>query len=105
MSNLVYNKAKTDELVEQMKQKGHIVPLNDLSNMIRQSGLELSVTDAARKWLATEGYDPIYGARPVKRVIQTHIVNNLSRAILAGSIDRTKPITIDATDQGIVFNN
>ena len=81
------------------------IQLSAVERMIRQSGLELSVTDAARKWLATEGYDPIYGARPVKRVIQTHVVNNLSRAILAGSIDRTKPITIDATDQGIVFNN
>ena len=81
------------------------IQLSAVERMIRQSGLELSVTDAARKWLATEGYDPIYGARPVKRVIQTHVVNNLSRAILAGSIDRTKPITIEATDQGIVFNN
>ena len=81
------------------------IQLSAVERMIRQSSLKLSVTDAARKWLATEGYDPIYGARPVKRVIQTHVVNNLSRAILAGSIDRTKPITIDATDQGIVFNN
>lgn len=51
------------------------------------------------------GYDPLYGARPVKRVIQRYVVNDLSKRILAGEVDRSKPISIDAGKDSLTFSN
>ena len=73
--------------------------------MLAENGLELSYTPAARAWIAEAGYDPMYGARPVKRTIQREIVNDLSKRILAGEVDRSKPIEIDVKNGKLVFRN
>ena len=65
----------------------------------------MKVTPAAREWLADAGYDPTYGARPVKRAIQTHLVNALSRSILAGSVERDRPIEVEVADGQLVMKN
>ncbi|MBQ1222527.1 MAG: hypothetical protein IIX78_08335, partial [Alistipes sp.] len=68
-------------------------------------GIELKYTPAARSWIASVGYDPLFGARPVKRTIQRYVVNDLSKRILAGEVERTRPILIDASDEGLRFEN
>ena len=73
--------------------------------LLEANGIQLEYTAAARKWVATAGYDPLYGARPVKRTIQRYIVNDLSKRILAGEVHRDKPIRIDADDKGLTFAN
>jgi len=81
------------------------IQLGIIGRMLRENGIELTYTEAARHWLAEAGYDPLYGARPVKRTIQRSIVNDLSKRILAGEVDRSKPIEIDADAKGLVFRN
>ena len=79
--------------------------LNRVKGMLQPQGFELVFTDAAIDLLATEGYDPDFGARPVKRAIQRLVLNDLSRKILAEEVSREKPITIDAQDGQLVFRN
>ena len=81
------------------------IQLGIVRKMLEENGIRLEYTDAARKWIANAGYDPLYGARPVKRTIQRYVVNDLSKRILAGEIDRSKPISIDADDKGLTFKN
>ena len=76
-----------------------------VSDMLRPQGITLEVTDAAIGYLAQEGYDPQYGARPVKRAIQNLVLNDLSRRILADEVKRDKPIIIDEFGDGLVFRN
>ena len=76
-----------------------------VTDMLEPQGIRLEVTDQAVSFLAQEGYDPDFGARPVKRAIQTLVLNDLSRKILADQIDRTKPIIIDEFGDGLVFRN
>ncbi len=76
-----------------------------LGRMLAESGITLDVTPGARQWLADRGYDPMYGARPVKRTIQRYIVNDLSRRIIAGEVDREKPIVIDTGGDGLSYRN
>ncbi|MBR0331852.1 MAG: AAA family ATPase, partial [Alistipes sp.] len=79
--------------------------LQRVSELLSQNGIELKYTPAARSWIASVGYDPLFGARPVKRTIQRYVVNDLSKRILAGEVERTRPILIDATDEGLRFEN
>ncbi len=81
------------------------IQLNIIHKMLKQSGIELHITDKARKWIAHIGYDAAYGARPVKRVIQREVINELSKRILAGRIDKTQPIVIDCIENGLSFSN
>lgn len=81
------------------------IQIGIIARMLRDNGIALEVSDKARKWIAEEGYDPMFGARPVKRTIQRYIVNDLSKQILAGSVDREKPIEIDSDAGGLVFRN
>ncbi len=81
------------------------IQLRIIARMLRDNGITLTWTEAARRWIAAEGYDPLFGARPVKRTIQRVIVNDLSRRILAGEVDRNSPIAIDAAADGLTFNN
>ena len=76
-----------------------------VSDMLEPQGITLETTDAAINYLAEEGYDPEFGARPVKRAIQQLVLNDLSRKILADTVDRTKPIIIDEFGDGLVFRN
>lgn len=73
--------------------------------MLAANGITLEVTPAALKFLAEEGYDPEFGARPVKRVIHRLVLNRLSKDILAQTVDRSRPIIIDADDSGLTFRN
>ncbi len=81
------------------------IQLGIVRKMLAGNGIRLEYTPAAREWVATAGFDPLYGARPVKRTIQRTIVNELSKRILAGEVDRTQPIRIDATADGLSFTN
>ena len=81
------------------------IQLGIVRKMLEENGIRLEYTDAARKWIANAGYDPLYGARPVKRTIQRYVVNDLSKRILASEVDRSKPISIDADDKGLTFKN
>ncbi|MBQ6861383.1 MAG: ATP-dependent chaperone ClpB [Alistipes sp.] len=79
--------------------------LQRVSELLSQNGIELKYTPAARSWIASVGYDPLFGARPVKRTIQRYVVNDLSKRILAGEVERSRPILIDASDEGLRFEN
>ena len=79
--------------------------MNKVKKMLEEQGFDINVTDAAIDLLATEGYDPDFGARPVKRAIQRLVLNDLSRKILADEVSREKPITIDAVDGRLSFKN
>ena len=76
-----------------------------VAKMLKHNGIELDYTTEAKNWLASAGYDPLYGARPVKRTIQRYVVNDLSKRILAGEVNREKPIVIDANADGLIFKN
>ena len=81
------------------------IQLDRCYHLLKQNDIELRVTDAARRFLAQEGYDPEFGARPVKRAIQHHVLNALSKTLLSGKVDRTKPIVVDVSEGAITFNN
>ena len=76
-----------------------------VSDMLEPQGIKLEITDQAIQYLAQEGYDPEFGARPVKRAIQQLVLNDLSRKILAEQVNRDKPIIIDEFGDGLVFRN
>jgi ATP-dependent Clp protease ATP-binding subunit ClpB len=76
-----------------------------VADMLQPQGITLQLTDQAVQYLAQEGYDPEFGARPVKRAIQNLVLNDLSRKILAEQVDRSKPIIIDEFGEGLVFRN
>ena len=78
--------------------------LTSVQKMLEPQGIQLEATEHAISWLAHEGYDPDFGARPVKRAIQQYVLNDLSKKILADEIDRTKPIVIDEFGDGLVFH-
>ncbi len=79
--------------------------LDSVKKMLAKNGIALEFTDAALDYIAAEGYDPQFGARPVKRVIQRYVLNQLSKEILGQQIDRNKPIVIDVKDGSLVFTN
>lgn len=79
--------------------------MNAVRKMLESQGFNISITPAAINYLADEGYDPEFGARPVKRAIQRCVLNDLSRKILADEVSREKPIVIDAEEQHLVFRN
>ena len=79
--------------------------MNVVRKMLESQGFNISITPAAINYLADEGYDPEFGARPVKRAIQRCVLNDLSRKILADEVSREKPIVIDAEEQHMVFRN
>ncbi len=81
------------------------IQLNKLIALVRESGIELKFSDYALDFLAEQGFDPQFGARPLKRLIQKEIVNQLSKRILAGDIDKSKPVLVDVFDNTVVFRN
>ena len=81
------------------------IQLGIVARMLHANGISLTYTEKAREWIARAGFDPMFGARPVKRTIQRYIVNDLSKRILAGDIDRAKPISIDAGEDALIFTN
>jgi ATP-dependent Clp protease ATP-binding subunit ClpB len=81
------------------------IQLNALRSLVQQSGVQLEFTGYLIDYLVENGYDPQYGARPLKRLIQKEIVNQLSKRILAGDIDKSKPVLVDVFDGVVVFRN
>ena len=79
--------------------------MKKVTDMLEPQGIRLETTEAAIRYLAQEGYDPDFGARPVKRAIQQLVLNDLSRKILADEVNRDKPIIIDEFGDGLVFRN
>ena len=81
------------------------IQMGIIRKMLAENGIHLEYTKAAREFIARAGYDPMFGARPVKRVIQREVVNDLSKRILAGEVNRERPIRIDAEDDRLTFSN
>ncbi len=81
------------------------IQLEQLKKLVAQSGLYLDFTNYTIDYLAENGFDPQFGARPLKRLIQKEIVNHLSKRILAGDIDKDKPVIVDVFDGVVVFRN
>ncbi|MFM1963840.1 MAG: ATP-dependent chaperone ClpB [Bacteroidota bacterium] len=81
------------------------IQLHSLELLVRESGIELSFTPYAIDFLSEHGYDPQFGARPLKRLIQKEIINQLSKRILAGDIDKSRPVMVDVFDGLVVFRN
>ncbi|MEO8710713.1 MAG: ATP-dependent chaperone ClpB [Parafilimonas sp.] len=81
------------------------IQLNDLKKLLEANHIELKFTDYLIDYLVEAGYDPQFGARPLKRLIQKQIVNQLSKKILAGDIDRSNPVLVDVFDNVVVFRN
>ena len=79
--------------------------MKKVTDMLEPQGIRLECTPQAIAYLAEEGYDPDYGARPVKRAIQQFVLNDLSKKLLADEVDRSKPIIIDEFGEGLVFRN
>jgi ATP-dependent Clp protease ATP-binding subunit ClpB len=81
------------------------IQLDNLSKLVAQSGITLQFSNYALDYLAENGYDPQFGARPLKRLIQKEIINQLSKKILSGDVDKTKPVLVDVFDGVVVFRN
>ena len=102
---------RIDEIIDFTKLSEHEIAsvvrlqVSKVVRMLKEQGFTLNVTDAAIGVLAHEGYDPDFGARPVKRAIQHLLLNELSRRLLAGSVSKDSPIVVDANDGTLVFNN
>ena len=79
--------------------------LKGIEKLLASNGVKLDITPAALAFVAKEGYDPQFGARPVKRIIHRYILNQLSKDLLAQKVDKSKPIVIDADENGLVFRN
>ena len=79
--------------------------LKGISNLLKQQDVSMNVSESAVDLLASAGFDPEFGARPVKRALQRLLLNDLSKNLLSGKIDRTKPIYVDAANGSLVFTN
>jgi len=79
--------------------------LDKVKEMLSGNGVTLTFTDDVLQFIAEEGYDPQFGARPVKRVIQKYVLNPLAKEILGGQVDKTRPIVIDVVEKNIFFKN
>ena len=76
-----------------------------VATLLSESDITLEATDAAIRFIAQAGFDPEFGARPIKRAIQRYLLNDLSKQLLAGAIDKSKPIKVDATGEMLTFSN
>lgn len=81
------------------------IQFNNVAKLLAEQGIQMSATHEAIDWLAQLGYDPQFGARPVKRVMQKQVLNELSKQILSGTVDKEKEIVLDMFDNKFVFRN
>ena len=97
---ITFQQLSKDEIAQVVR-----LQLNRVQQMLEPQGFRLEITPHAVDWLADAGYDPDFGARPVKRAIQQHLLNELSRRILADEVSRDHPIVVDSFGDGLVFRN
>ena len=97
---ITFQQLSQDEIAQVVR-----LQLSRVQKMLEPQGFKLDFTDHAVMWLAKEGYDPDFGARPVKRAIQQYVLNDLSKKLLADEVNREKPIIIDEFGEGLVFRN
>jgi ATP-dependent Clp protease ATP-binding subunit ClpB len=79
--------------------------MNSITKQLKESGFDIEITEEAIDWLAQLGYDPQFGARPMKRVLQKRVLNELSKKILMNEIKKEDVIVVDAIDNQIIFRN
>ena len=94
---LPLNKPQIEQIVR--------LQIKGIQRMLKDNGVNLHLSDMAIDFLATAGYDPEFGARPVKRAIQRYLLNDLSKKLLSMAVDRSKPILVERDNQGLVFRN
>ena len=82
-----------------------VLQLAQINKMLEENDMRLEVSDKAIDWLAEKGFDPLFGARPVKRTLQRYLVNELSKEILSGAVSRESVIHVDANENGLLFKN
>ena len=82
-----------------------VLQLAQINKMLEENSMRLEVSDKAIDWLAEKGFDPLFGARPIKRTLQRYLVNELSKEILAGTVSRDSVIHVDANENGLFFKN
>ncbi|MBO4612117.1 MAG: AAA family ATPase [Bacteroidaceae bacterium] len=97
---ITFQPLKEDEIRQVVQ-----LQLNNLQRMLDQQDIQLDIAPSAVDFLAREGYDPDFGARPVKRAIQRYLLNDLSKALLGTGIDKTKPIRVEAEADHLAFSN
>lgn len=82
-----------------------MLQIKSVQKLLKNNGVELDITPAGLEFISKEGYDPQFGARPVKRVIHRYILNQLSKDLLAQKVDKSKPIIIDSDGNSLIFKN
>jgi ATP-dependent Clp protease ATP-binding subunit ClpB len=97
---IVFQPLKEEEIRQVVQ-----LQLNNIKKMLSQSEVTLNVEPSAIDFLAREGYDPQFGARPVKRAIQRYLLNDLSKALLGATVDKSRPITVEAEGDHLAFRN
>lgn len=94
---LPLNKTEIEQIVR--------LQINGIQHMLEENGVTLQLTDEAVDFIATAGYDPEFGARPVKRAIQRYLLNDLSKKLLSQEVDRERPIIVERSADGLKFRN
>ena len=97
---IVFKQLTEEQIVNVVKMQ-----FDKVKDMLKQNGISIEMTDAATRYIAKISYDPQYGARPVKRMMQRELLNELSRMIIADKVNKDKPITVDFDGNGLVFRN
>ncbi|NTW24589.1 MAG: AAA domain-containing protein, partial [Lentimicrobium sp.] len=97
---IMFKPLTVDEILQIVK-----LQINNLASLLLKNDIRLTITEGAVDLIASEGFDPQYGARPVKRVIQRQVLNELSKKILSGEIIKDSAIIIDAKDGKLTFSN
>jgi ATP-dependent Clp protease ATP-binding subunit ClpB len=97
---IVFKQLTEEQIVNVVKMQ-----FDKVKDMLKQNGISIEMTDAATRYIAKISYDPQYGARPVKRMMQRELLNELSRMIIADKVNKDKPITVDYDGNGLVFKN
>ena len=91
----------TEEEIEQIVR----LQIENVKSLLKESEVSLEATDNAIRFIAKAGFDPDFGARPVKRAIQSHLLNDLSKQLLAGAVDKQNPIRVDSDGSKLIFSN
>ena len=97
---VMFNPLSKSEISEIVK-----IQFNAVKNIVEKQGIKINISEKAINWLTNNGYEPQFGARPIKRLIQKEILNDLAKSLLSGTIEKESEILIDANESGIYFRN